>query len=279
MPDEFGDGYGANTMAGYRGEAAHAASMWEIELHVDLAKSKDLREFIQKVSRRVRSFGISDWSFVRMQQMRQPELSLWTTPAKIPQYYADEEIWQHDLMLQYAVDNTRPIYQSVIDTYIDTAPFETITIKKNRQIQAFVKSIGFLDYYNVPMRSANGNGNVLLSVTTQFMDAIDFRRCVEKVKIKLEALCRAIDSVGMSRFPESFLDSGESTDIHMAAKPLRLLRLIGNEDLTLTQAAEKMNVSLKTANKHIATARSVLGARTTQGAVVKAWKLGLLGEE
>lgn len=278
MQDELKGWHGQKT-AYLPTAPVQSASMWEIEVHVELAKAKDLREFIQKITKIVRSFGFSDFSFVRMQQMRQPELSLWTTPAEIPQYYADEEIWQHDFMLQYAVENTRPIYQSVIDTYIDTAPFETITIKKNKQIQAFVKEIGFLDYYNIPIRSANRNGNVLLSVTTRFMDSLRFRCQVQKVKDKLESLCRAIDAVGISRFPESFLNSSESATLFMGAKPLLLLRLIGNEDLTLTQAAEKMNISLKTANKHIANAREALGARTTQGAVAKAWKLGLLGRE
>jgi molybdenum-dependent DNA-binding transcriptional regulator ModE len=80
----------------------------------------------------------------------------------------------------------------------------------------------------------------------------------------------------MSKFPESFLDPDEAQAAKMGLKPLLLLNALANEDLTLMQAAEKLNISLKTANKYIAKARTALGAKTTNGAVFKALQLGLL---
>lgn len=62
----------------------------------------------------------------------------------------------------------------------------------------------------------------------------------------------------------------------LAPRPARLLALMIEEDLHLQEAAERLHISLSTANQHAAAARRAMGARTTLAAAVRAMRGGLL---
>ena len=59
-------------------------------------------------------------------------------------------------------------------------------------------------------------------------------------------------------------------------RPMQLLELMGQRDRTLTQAAKELDISLHTANQHIASARRSLFCQTNAGAVYVAVKEGII---
>ena len=71
---------------------------------------------------------------------------------------------------------------------------------------------------------------------------------------------------------------GGSMDIKAFAKrrPMQLLERMGQRDMTLTQAAQDMGISLNTANQHIAKARKSFFCQTNAGAIYAAVKEGLI---
>ncbi len=62
----------------------------------------------------------------------------------------------------------------------------------------------------------------------------------------------------------------------LTARPRQLLQLLARHDLTLSQAAEQLHISVSTANQHVAAAKRALGVRTLTAAVVTAVRLGLV---
>jgi len=58
-------------------------------------------------------------------------------------------------------------------------------------------------------------------------------------------------------------------------QPWRLLVLLA-AGYNLNEAAARLHIAVSTANVQIATAKTVLGTRTTTGAVVKAIQMGLI---
>ena len=71
---------------------------------------------------------------------------------------------------------------------------------------------------------------------------------------------------------------GGSMDMKAFAKrrPMQLLERMGQRDMTLTQAAQDMGISLNTANQHIAKARKSFFCQTNAGAIYAAVKEGLI---
>jgi DNA-binding CsgD family transcriptional regulator len=59
-------------------------------------------------------------------------------------------------------------------------------------------------------------------------------------------------------------------------KPIRLLTIMARSDLNLSQAAEKLCISIDTANKHMALAKEMLGSRSQANAVYRAIQKGLI---
>lgn len=109
---------------------------------------------------------------------------------------------------------------------------------------------------------------------------------------QLNALAELIGEIGVRKFPGAFLGNDAPARGHAGAasgteptpeitektkaKALRLLAALAEDDLTLNQAADRLCISVPTANQHIAAARQVFGVETTAGAVFAAMQQGLI---
>jgi hypothetical protein len=258
--------------------AEYEASLFELRVYRELSGSRDIPALKRKVHIYLQGFGFSDYSFIQMERREEPETHMSTTPKEFPEIYLGEGIYEHDQLLSYAAINTEPIFQSTIDTYLRSAPVKTETILKNERIQRYVKGWGFLDYYNVPLPAATGQGNVLLSVTAQHVQSDELIRRATGNRQLLQILCKAVDYVGTVKFSHYFLGSG-STEIKIFPKPLCLLDLLATEDLTLNDAAARLGITRSTANAHVAAIKNAFGTRTLWGSVFKAMQLGLINKK
>jgi len=113
-------------------------------------------------------------------------------------------------------------------------------------------------------------------VATRDKSVIQFRAHVQNCKNTLHQLAQAIDYVGTRKFPDFFLCEHECQKIVITPKPLVLLNMLAQEDLTLLQTADKLSISIHTADKHISAVKKALGASTIHGAIYKAIKVGLI---
>jgi hypothetical protein len=260
------------------GSLPHKAAVFEIQCYEILKRAKDIRDFKDKIGFFVRVFGFYDYSYIRL-LARSSETQLITTEPQMTAFWLGEALWEHDYLTQYAAANTKPIFQSTIDEYVNRAPFETIDIQKNKLLQGSVKGFGYLDYYNIPLRAGNGNGNVLLSITSRHMPAAEFRRRVGRSCFGLHILARAIDHVGTSKFADHLLDPSESSRVVLRPRAIDLLNTLAWDNLTLNDSAEKLCMSIEMANKHIRAIKEAFQVRTITAALYRAIKLGIVDLE
>jgi DNA-binding CsgD family transcriptional regulator len=92
----------------------------------------------------------------------------------------------------------------------------------------------------------------------------------------LDAINKIVEDIGIDRFPGLFAVSESEDKINIGSKPLRLLNIIAQDDVTLNQAASILDISVDTANKHIAKIKSELGVSTLPSAVFYAANKGLI---
>lgn len=258
-------------------DGTFSATLFEIRCHQELMRSMDLADMMSRVLRFIQRLGFTDFSLTRM-ACKDPNsaMILGSTPAAMAAHYSHRNVWEHDLMLQYAAVQTEPIYQTTVDRYIASAPFLSETIRSNRETRAFIGGFGYQEYYNIPMKAANGNGNILFAVTAKNLSPTQIQKLTSQNRVALRILARAIDHIGTRRFPKLFLGESESREIVISPRPLQLLTTMAKENMTLSEAALHLNMALSTANQHIAAIRNALDANSTVAALYRAIKADLI---
>ncbi|TQV68001.1 hypothetical protein FKG94_24515 [Exilibacterium tricleocarpae] len=261
-------------------DASIAATIDQIAFYRDLTSAKDMSDFMTRILGVVNRLGFSDYSFARLALKEDVERPVTTLPEEMPKNYREEAFYEHDMLLDYvAGGNTAPLFQSQIGKSIDQAPFLTETYKRNRDILNFNWSFGYNDSYLIPMHAHNGGGPVLFSITSKDMKIEEFQRRTNLCKPVLHLLGEAVDYIGTTKFPRFFLGHADQRDIVITPRPLLLLSALAREDLTLKEAADKLGISIDTANKHIAAAKRALGVNTQAAAIYGAIKEGLINVE
>jgi DNA-binding CsgD family transcriptional regulator len=247
----------------------------KINFFWELARAKDFHEFSQRIKSIINRMGFTDYAFMRLNTTG-TQLGILFTHHKIADLYESKEFNDDSIILKHGHVSTAPIFLSTIQYYTNNSPFETEIFKRSHDLYRICKCYGFYDAYNIPVKAFNGNGNVMLILCARKMESPDFRRQVGKYKQDLNQLAQAIDYVGTRKFPESFLNSKENSQIMVTPKPLQLLNTLAKDNITLKNAASQLSISLDTANKHIANIKHALGANTQAAAVYRAVKEGLI---
>lgn len=247
----------------------------KIKFFWELARAKDFHEFSQRIKSIINGMGFTDFAFPRLNTTGMQLGTLYTN-QEIVDLHESEEFNGYNIVVKHAHVATTPIFSSTIEQYISNSPFETEIFKRNHAFYRVCKCYGYYDFYFIPIKAFNGNGNAMLSVTTKKMDSSGFQRQIAKHEQDLNQLAQAIEYIGTRKFPESFLNSKESSQITVTPKPLQLLNTLAKDNITLKIAASQLGISLDTANKHIANIKHALGANTQAAAVYRAIKEGLI---
>lgn len=257
-------------------EASFSRSVHQIKFYRELSICRTFDEFVTKIQKILKDMNFDEYAFTRSAVSEEMPRPIITMPKEMNDIYFYEGLYEHDLTLKFATNDNDPIFHSAIEAYIDRAPFMTEAIIRNKEIFKLLKSYGYYDFYFIPLGAHNGNGRILLSVATKNENLSNFWLHVERCREALQLLAEAIDYIGTRKFPTFFLGKAESQEIIIHPKPLMLLNTLARHDLTLDQTADKIGISIHTADKHIAAVKKALGATTTTGAIYKAIKAGLI---
>lgn len=250
------------------------AAVQEFQFYSKLHSCNNLEEFRELIKAILHQFGFSDFFFAAFKDGVSRHIS--TFSDDICQRCPTGQYSEQDLLWQHVTTSTKPIYLSSIDNYVASAPFQSDTLLRNRELYKLMGDCGFSDCYIVPRKSPVSEDNVMFATTAKGLNSESFHAKIEQFKPILYLLVEAIAYLGITKFTRYFL--GERTDhsIPITQKPLRLLNILAKDNITLKEAAKKLYISLDTANKHIAAAKKALGANTQAAAVYRAMVNGLI---
>jgi len=256
-------------------------SEYEFGYYAELSAMKNVFDFKSKFSVLFSVFGFSDFAFMRIHCGDIDSRLLLTTPSEMLATYFGEGFMKYDMILPYAEQKFNPVYCSELYSYSDESLFQNETTREMKAIYDLSKSYGFYDFYNIPMKARNGEGNVLLSVSIRGASPTDLKRKVDDFHVALTLLCEAIDFVITQKFADDLIGEKMSRplDISINPRPLRVLKSLANNDFNIMQVADHLNISAVTANKHLETACKALGVRTNYSAIKKAILNGLFEYE
>jgi hypothetical protein len=261
-----------------RTDRGHSSAIaWELYCRRELAKSYDIPNLMEKILELVNRMGFSDFSFTRM-NATSPDQALVTTPRTMSEPWLHRDVWMNDLMLQYGRENSRPIFQTQVDNWVERFPFKARVAEVNKEIRERVRTFGFHEYYCIPFPAANGNGNILFAVTSKDIDVPKFHHRVGLYQAALRVLAQAIDRVATRRFAEFFLGANETKEIKVLPRPLDVLNTMVKFNLSLAETARELGIKESTAKLHMRQLRDALNVHNNTAAAYVAAKEGLLSD-
>lgn len=247
-----------------------AQKSFEASCYKQLTTASNIEEFKDKISVILDQMGFTTFSLASM--TNSPRFLLSTQPDDLTKCYQKENFINCDYAFRYCL--SAPILRSTIEDYMTNAPVEIRDMARNRKLSNLYKCHGFYDYYLIPISS--GPTRYLLSVTTQASDMDAFYQNITTHERELSLLANLVLQLGLLKFKKLFQEEEPLKEINLHSKPLKLLKTLAENDLTLDQTADKLCISLHTADKHSSVIRKALGAKTLVGAVYMALRRGLI---
>lgn len=257
-------------------QQGYCPSVSDLQVFRTLNTSRDFGEFTKHIGRILRGLGFEEYAFSRMHTEGKVDPYLLTTSSEMRQAYYEDGLYEHCIITQYARHNRQPIYQSVIEKELKSMSWKTSFSICNEKIFQLFKHFKYNDFYLMPSQALNGNGNVVLSLAGRDVASYDFQQKVEKATPVLRQLSDAIDYVGTRKFASSFLSEEESPTIAITPRPLQILTIMAQEDMSLQETADHLGRSVHTLNQQVAAARKAFGVDTTHGAIYQAIREGLI---
>ena len=245
----------------------------EYSFYVELSSAKDVKDFKRKIGTAVKRLGFSEYAFIRLNGLVDAELLISVDPTLVTTYF-NHGLHEADLVLQHACeDNIQPFFRSVVNEHVFQIPCSCPLTRCMRAADKLNRTYGYYDYYNIPAKAKNGLGQVLFSVTERGAAPSVLKRKVKEHYVDLQLLGDAIDFVSTRKFPGELLGDEQLQPhaIKINPRPLEVLEMLANHDLNATQVAERLDITVVTANRHLQAARKAFGVRTTYAALKQAF--------
>ncbi len=264
-------GIGAEARQDHAGSLQSQTSPIEFGYYAELAVSKDVLDFKTRIGAIVKRLGFSDFAFVRLASRDADFSMLMSTPKTLLDSYYQEGLYENDMMFSYAKTKISPIFRSTLDNYLGQSPVDTNMTRTMKEIYKLNKSLGYYDFFHIPSEALDGDGKVMFSVTLRGCSPLEFKCRIQGCESTLRLLSEAIDLVATRKFAHIFLGAQKKPIIRVTPKPLLVLETLANNDLTVAQVADRLNISPVTVSKHLEAARKALGVKTNHAAIKKAF--------
>lgn len=191
----------------------------------------------------------------------------------------ERDAWpaENDAITRHAYLRNKPLFLSAVCQHIANSPFYAAEDEALLGTQEKLCECGIEDLYVMPGVTQFGV-RTLLAVSKIHSDAHELRELVATHSNLLCWFTAMLNHITAVRHVRHFYKTRalRNAVLPITDKQLELLTILAKNNVTLGGAADKMCVSLDTANKHIAGAKSALDAKTQAAAVFRAVAAGLI---
>ena len=247
-------------------------SVAELQFLQELAKRRTLNGFLKSLHQLLKPYGVGDFSLM----LTRPDgfQRIWMYPEKNREKYAEGRLHEVDFNVRHCLRSDDLMLQSWINKFVDDAPGEDDLFAVNKDIRRMLEQLGFQNYGAFGFTPSSGCGRAIFSFSAKGASSEWIETRALNYKATLRKIAKTVEYIG-SMHHDMRVDRKLRQSELIPNKPLELLKLIAS-DLTLSDAAEKMCITVGTAEQHMYAAKKALGAHTQAGAVVKAIKQGLI---
>ncbi len=245
---------------------------FEVNSYRSLRGARTRQDFTDRITDILAPMGFDAFSFTYLTAI--PAMLFSNLPGDLTTACHKGGFIKDDYAISYGLSSSQPLLRSIIEDYMNAAPIETRDMARNRTLSNLYHAHGFYDFYLVPVIS--GEDRFLFTVTSRTEDICALYDALTTHETLLHLLGKIILQTAGIKFKKTIERAKSPRPIVTTTKPRKLLQIIAREDLTLAETADRLCISLHTADKHSATIREALGARTISGAIYIALRDGII---
>ena len=233
----------------------------------ELLSGQTVDDFRDSIDRAVKRLGLGAYICYWLTTSGH-KANLHTLDEAWMQHYISRGLHDDDLALENDGSDNRPFFRSSMNEYATNAAFPCAHTRNVLEIQELNDAFGYHDFYNLPYRSQDSDGLILLCVTRQGMAPSALKRTATAVHSDLRLLCASVGIASTIKFRKQiFSEHSGGAAVAINPRPLEVLDMLANNDLNITQVAAKLGINTVTANRHLQAARKAFGVSTNNAAI------------
>ncbi len=245
---------------------------FEVNSYRSLRGARTQQDFADRIAAILAPMGFDAFSFTYLTAI--PAMLFSNLPGDLTTACHEGGFIKDDYATSHGLSSSQPLLRSIIEDYMNAAPIETRDMARNRTLSDLYHAHGFYDFYLIPVIS--GEDRFLFTVTSRTEDICALYDALTTHETLLHLLGKIILQTAGDKFQKTIEKAKSPAPIVTATQPRRLLQIIARDDLTLEQTADKLCISISTANKHSAAIRESLRTKTIGGAVYIALRDGII---
>ncbi|MBL4827442.1 MAG: hypothetical protein JKY66_06970 [Spongiibacteraceae bacterium] len=247
----------------------------EKEFKQELSHASHADDLEQRLLTIVNYLGRSDYSLIRLDAVDSVTDQQLIMPKTLLCSHRDKEAHRSGVLSQAKVASTRNRHLSMLYHFIAGTAFDIRILNKRQMHYVLITGADHYDYYISPTNTELESAYLSSTNTQNKQPTTNLH---SKTAEALQILVNAIADIGNRQFPEIFLYSNNAKRVTIKAQSQKILNILALQDATLDQAAEQLNLTINSINKHLANAKKSLGTNTIAGTVWRAINEGLIDE-
>lgn len=251
----------------------------EFELLDHLKRCSGFRSFQREIQTMLEKMGFDIYAISRLGSACETEAQISTFDPDLHKSYLESGFFGSDLLVEATRKATpqKLLYRSHIQSVVDTADFQTESFLINSEISRLFSSHGYVDIAVLPIEARSGEGIVFLTLVAHDTSVIDFQHKVQAVYAQALAMLKAVEFVGTDKFADVWLPPEAPAKLILPEKPLEIIELMINEDVSIDQAAYQLGKSRSTAYKQLEGLKKQLGVNTVHALTAELIRRGYIG--
>ena len=251
--------------------ASHSKQQYEFRQQLNNSQSvNDLEQCTIKLANLL---GCSSFSFFRLDTVDNYLSLPIIIPRTLLSSHGKRQASADGVLIQAKFDNINTRLLSMLYHFIAGNAHDASLLSKREIHYVLITSAGHHNYYITPTSKALESSHI---ATVNNSAVLQCTATNHEPAESLAQLAGALAYIGSRRFPELFLHGTGARKIRINSQPQRLLNMLATQDLTLNQAAERLNLTINTVNKHMASAKQALGSTTIAGTLWRAIREGFI---
>lgn len=245
--------------------------MYNSDITRKLMQVRSHRQLDRVIQAKIEDLGFDLYDFSSTPTENTTNFLTTSLPEGLVKTYIEEDFSTWDMFLDHLVTTEQPIFLSKQIEHFNRCEYTSHYYKKNRLIVELSRDYGLADSYSIPI-FPRGRKKCVFSVVSTKYGGIEFERLVLEKRNEIISLGNSISHV----FHKNFKRHPGFDDGVLTPREIDVLYSFAREVKTAQQAADYLNMSYSSVNKHIENIREALGAISTNNAIYLAMKKKLI---
>lgn len=255
-------------------EALLAQLKLERKLFHDLYASESPADLSARVATALRKWGFADFTFLRLDPLAAKGRDTGAMPKPLlSSYRGDGDDAMGHILVRATAGDPKTQHRALLYQFIASLPAGS----GDTELQyVLIVSADHANAYIAPSGFADRGRYIGVSQLLEGPGERDQRRRITEHQRNIQLLADMIESIGREKFAALFKRKEYSKSAIIQRRPRALLDILAKKDVTLREAADLLQLSPDTINKHVASAKAALGTTTLSGTIWKAVNEGLI---